>query len=688
MARTTRAAARAAAAEQVQPATTDVQDPQSPKDDCKVPDTGLSSTTEELETVETAPEAVAPKKTRGRKKGRKNKKGNKCKVDNQDVEAQDPQLGEDEENSPEDHKDVAGQDEDEVPRMVNEVSDHKNIVERPASLTVKRQHLAQIEEDEPIMDDKDTAEVHVGIADVESISEVDSTETAKPSPNESVSSSPVIESEKEQMLETRIEIIDDQITEAGAELDLISIDTRSCTDSQVSKMASQTTSMLTSPTIAVLPSEDPIDAIDALEDAIEEVGKILPQIQPLSPEKKTTRKPLPNNSKAAAQRASQILASKTQTVPTKPAASGAPSRNPIPRQRPAGSLLKTTQTSALTRSTSVRTNKASTTATPIASKRQSTLITSKDKDNQAATSSKTTDYLASKRRPISMQFPAPAAPIKSSKPPTKSTFTLPGEALAAKRRAQLEERRKKEEEELQKKREFKARPAPNLARARPSSMIVKQTASSRARMSMVGEPESQDDQKENISAANTGLKRSNTVAGRAGVKRDPALAAKRSSMIGGRIADKPPANTALKRGSVILDNGSSDLATKRSAMMQKRQSLMGSTQPSALARTGSTSRPRNTNPSGTSAPATTKAVLSPEEQVALRVRGREVYNRDKIEKEARERERREKEEAAKRARADAAEKGRLASREWAEKQKQRLLKAKSLFKPKQKPTEV
>ena len=56
-----------------------------------------------------------------------------------------------------------------------------------------------------------------------------------------------------------------------------------------------------------------------------------------------------------------------------------------------------------------------------------------------------------------------------------------------------------------------------------------------------------------------------------------------------------------------------------------------------------------------------------------KLKGREVFNRDRMEKEARERERKEKEEAAKRARAEAAERGRIASREWAERQRKKMV---------------
>jgi hypothetical protein len=95
------------------------------------------------------------------------------------------------------------------------------------------------------------------------------------------------------------------------------------------------------------------------------------------------------------------------------------------------------------------------------------------KDKAAADTTedgKLQDYLAAKRRPISMSFPTPPPLVKSKKPVTTSNFTLPGEAVAAKLKAQRLERQKREEEEAAKKREFKARPVPTVS-SKPSPCI-------------------------------------------------------------------------------------------------------------------------------------------------------------------------------------------------------------------------
>ncbi|GAM89672.1 hypothetical protein ANO11243_077110 [Dothideomycetidae sp. 11243] len=86
----------------------------------------------------------------------------------------------------------------------------------------------------------------------------------------------------------------------------------------------------------------------------------------------------------------------------------------------------------------------------------------------------------SKPRPMSMSFPTPPPPAKSSKPATRPTFALPGEAVAAKLKAAKEARAAKEASStvIEKKPAFKARPAPKMA---PDATKVRQTAASRAR---------------------------------------------------------------------------------------------------------------------------------------------------------------------------------------------------------------
>ncbi len=66
--------------------------------------------------------------------------------------------------------------------------------------------------------------------------------------------------------------------------------------------------------------------------------------------------------------------------------------------------------------------------------------------------------------------------------------------------------------------------------------------------------------------------------------------------------------------------------------------------------------------------------MSAEEVHQQRLRGKEIYHRDNSITVDRDRERREREAAAKAARQEAAERSRVLSREWAQKQKQRIVK--------------
>lgn len=73
----------------------------------------------------------------------------------------------------------------------------------------------------------------------------------------------------------------------------------------------------------------------------------------------------------------------------------------------------------------------------------------------------------------------------------------------------------------------------------------------------------------------------------------------------------------------------------------------------------------------TAATATTDNTAAAAASPLPRNRGKEVFDRDRVQLAERERARREKEEKAKRAREQAAERGRVASREWAEKMRAR-----------------
>jgi len=372
--------------------------------------------------------------------------------------------------------------------------------------------------------------------------------------------------------------------------------------------------------------EESIEAIDALEEAIEQVGKAFPQFDALesgqkSPRKKPAPKPTPKPRTAAKPKPATAKApvpSKVSRSPTdikslkeRPAVSTAP--KPRPTSMAALSLA---------RSTSVRN------------------VSKANEPKPKAASGEVADYLASKRRPVSISFPTPPPPPKSSKPPTRATFQLPGEAVAARLKAQREERAKREEEEAAKKATLKARPAP----VRKAPAPVKQPATSKSRESpMQG---SSPDEKENKATNPLPHRRTSSITTTASGKRQSTLISN------------------VKRQSSLLNRPASG-ADFHSSTNEKRE------RPPFNLSSTSNNAPKRLSIAGLTIPPLVKSVITPTDVATQRLKGREVFNRDRIETEERERMRREKEEAAKRARAEAAERGRIASREWAEKHKMR-----------------
>jgi hypothetical protein len=201
--------------------------------------------------------------------------------------------------------------------------------------------------------------------------------------------------------------------------------------------------------------------------------------------------------------------------------------------------------------------------------------------------------------------------VKSAKPPTKPAFELPGEALSRRKKEAHEARLKAQEEEERKRREFKAKP---LRKSIVPDFVPRDTVASRARQSKIG--------LENMENGTLSV-------------------AKRGSNVGAHRPSFQQLNLA---------NMSAHRAPKE-----------------GLSR----------KPSTTSGPSMSglhmQRTVSDKEVLVQRQRAREIYNRDARLAEDMEREKQEREAAAKRAREEAAERGRQASREWAEKQRVRKL---------------
>ncbi|KAJ4326921.1 hypothetical protein N0V84_002646 [Fusarium piperis] len=199
---------------------------------------------------------------------------------------------------------------------------------------------------------------------------------------------------------------------------------------------------------------------------------------------------------------------------------------------------------------------------------------------------------------------------KSSKPPTKANFELPGEAISRRKREEREARLKAQEEEERKKREFKARPV--RTSITPAS-IPRETIASLARQGKLAQ---EDD----------GAKHENKT--------------KRLSVAGSRAVPSSEAKSTNGRGRLSTATSREDLS-------------------------------RGTSTSGGSASGK-RATLTAEEAHQLKLRGKEIFQRDNTSfQRDREREKREREAATRLAREQAAERSRIASREWAEKKKRK-----------------
>ena len=355
--------------------------------------------------------------------------------------------------------------------------------------------------------------------------------------------------------------------------------------------------------------EDSVEALDVLEEEIEKVGGLLPAsnagLQP--PIKaKTKAKPRPTNTVKKVSGSVKIM--KSTDV-----------QNKISTGRRSTAAGQTTSIGATHRKARPSTNMT----------QQKPKVTI---DNPAPTPRMDQPTLqATLKKRISSIHKAPFQPHKSTKPPTRANFELPGDAFARKLKEQREERSKREEEDVPKPRVFKARPV-HMSHA-PE---VKLTAATKARLSMAhGEPLIARKPSNGVTKLRTVTRPSATA-----TARPP----KRLSTI-----------SVSKRSAQLTANGSEQPSVKGSARLTRGPSLNAVTT--------------------TRAPSALGPSLTAEENAQQKLKGKEVFGRTKVEIMEREKAKKEKEDAARKARADAAERGRLASREWAEKQKARKLEA-------------
>lgn len=403
--------------------------------------------------------------------------------------------------------------------------------------------------------------------------------------------------------------------------------------------------------------EDPLDAMDALEDAIEQIGQALPVVDsngldsPLrsgtpADDMLTSKAPVPKTHISNSRRRPMESAAKGVSLNTN-------SKNDVRLQRsgrdiPMRKPLPTRSNEDIRKSTNPRPASIAANSTP----RNPDL--SRKSSHPVLSPRVTSSTPASvKSRPVSIQASTsrPAlSPVKSTKSvsPTRPTFELPGDARFRQRKAEREEKLKRETEELQRKRESKVKEVRNTSTG--LSLTSKRTTLNRPLENNI---KSNDIPK--IDKNETTTKRSTVSPTR---KTEQANSMKTPTRSNSTRADFAKSAT-LKRSLPDLRE-----ARRTSTMTPNTRVPSLSTSPLRRSR----SCHNSVSPQGK--PAANNS-LSKAEAAVQRARGKEIFERDMQYIEERERERREKEEAAKRARAEAAERGRLASREWAEKQRLR-----------------
>lgn len=409
--------------------------------------------------------------------------------------------------------------------------------------------------------------------------------------------------------------------------------------------------------------EDSVEAIDALEDALEEIGEALPNVDngfnspvrgpsPTDPEDNVEVGKRTSRTNGAKRSVSSVGNKRVEpkgraTKPGPPTTRRSAASKPPPTNRNPYRSTSRSQTAGLPdRTASPR--KPENTPAP------GSTLTKKGGNPTSTAATKEVKTPISKRQkphidPSNLSTSKPGfVPVKSTKAPTRPAFELPGEAISRRKREQREEKTRQEEEERQRRRAFKAKPARISS---VPSVAVKETATSRirARASLIEDDFAKDGAGPSPTASS---KRNSTIVT---PTRSPSFqsvgsaASKRNSLLG-----------VSKKSSLT------SLATRASSV--SRGPAVGS--PTVGVSNAGSESDQN---AGAVTPTRKGSNVTPADTVHQRARGKEIFQRDQLQREERSRERREKEEAAKKARVEAAERGRLASREWAE--RQRLRKA-------------
>ncbi|KIH95245.1 hypothetical protein SPBR_03952 [Sporothrix brasiliensis 5110] len=390
-----------------------------------------------------------------------------------------------------------------------------------------------------------------------------------------------------------------------------------------------------SPGSSVARIEDTLEELDRLEDQFEAVHRMVRVKRVASPDKEAFDRRSPGHGAADTQNST----TKTGTVRSRPSgvartssvrkSAGAPDpATKSTEETPAATTSAATKRLSVARPLSllppkppVKSSKPPTTST---FELPGEAVARRLKEQREARMSAAAAAAAVGAKPTTAKT-GQLRKARSVKPPTIPTFELPGEAISRRKREEHEAKLRRQEDEEKKRREFKARP---VRLSVTPSTVPRETISSRARTkrtSIIGEG----------SMASGGL----SVPGSA-----------------------PPANRRLS----VISSDSAGRTNSSGQVTRGRGPALGSSPTAA----GQMSRATSTSTGSISGK---RSTISVEDVQYQKLRGREILQRDSILSSDRDREKREREAIARQARQEAAERSRALSREWAEKQK---LKAK------------
>jgi len=424
-----------------------------------------------------------------------------------------------------------------------------------------------------------------------------------------------------------------------------------------------------SPTKPIPRIEDSVAEMDALDDAIEKVAEILPILEERNLESPTATQDVVKEAVVPSVETKTAL---TTTLATKSGPKG-PKVRPPPTKPASGS-----QQPSVSRPSTMRV-KSTTRPSVLPNQQRAVSVSTSSSLNRrgipfSASPAKAQPNTAQKIRKTSnitsLSTSKPGfVPAKSTKATTTSSFSLPGEAIAAKLKAQREERQKREEEAAAKQAREKVvtkpmtaiKTRPRLSTTTAPTIKPRETKTSQARQSLI----IANSEKRSVSGSSketeAPAKRATQQTSKSPVKAKELVVKKRQS------SSRVEVDTnGLKNRTDVEKAGITSAGSVRANSAIRRTGTGNGT--SAARREPTVHSPSSRSEVGATKATTNKANL-------VNQKGKEVLGRDKLEKVAMEKARREKEEAAKKARADAAERGRAASREWAEKQKKKLAAA-------------